>query len=86
MISTDITAIESSVRGFVTGELVKGKEASELKDDTDLVKTGLVDSINVLGLVSFLEEEYDIELEPSDVQQLRSIAEIARVVVSRLAA
>ena len=85
MITTDLAAIEDSVRGYVTGELVKGKEAAELADDTDLVRTGLVDSINVLGLVSFVEERYDIELEPGDVQRMRSISEIARVVADKLA-
>jgi acyl carrier protein len=85
MITTDLAAIEDSVRGYVTGELVKGKEAAELADDTDLVRTGLVDSINVLGLVSFVEEAYDIELEPGDVQRMRSISEIARVVAGKLA-
>ncbi len=85
MIGTD-ASVAASIRKFLTDELIKGKEAGEITDETDLVKTGIVDSINVLRLVGFLEEEYDIELEPSDVQQLTSIRNMTGVVAARRAA
>ena len=35
--------------------------------DTDLLLTGLVDSVGVIEIVSWLEDEYDVEIDPLDV-------------------
>lgn len=78
--------IEGAVRQFILHEILGGKAAGELTDTTELVERGVVDSINVLGLVDFIEESYDIMLEPNEVQQFTSIVNIARVVRAKRAA
>ena len=35
--------------------------------DTDLLLTGLVDSIGVVQIVGWMEEQFSIEVEPTDV-------------------
>jgi len=76
--------LEGVVRSFIVNELLEGSENGELTHTTHLVKGGIVDSINVLRLVDFLEEEYDIEVEPTDIRQFITIENIARIVHQRM--
>jgi len=39
----------------------------ELKMEDDLLNTGLVDSIGVVKLIAFIEEEYDIKVPPEEM-------------------
>jgi len=73
--------IELSVREFVLKTFWLGDpDGADLTDSSQLVDLGVVDSMNVLKLVDFLEEEFDFMLDPEDLFRLMSIAEIAEVV------
>ena len=75
--------VEASVRMFILNKIIVREEApGELGDDTHLVDSGIVDSMNVLQLVDFAEEGYDIELEPEDIAEMISISNIARIIRS----
>lgn len=39
----------------------------QIDADTDLLLTGLVDSLGVILIVDWLEEQLDIEIDPGDV-------------------
>lgn len=57
----------------------------EIRDlDADLIDDGLMDSLMLVDLLTFLEQEYDIEidLEDLEIDNFRSIAAIARFVDS----
>ena len=75
--------IQSEVRDFVVDAFLYGEDDPEILSDTNLVERGVVDSINVLQLVEFMEESYDIMLEPEDLFQLISIANIAELIEVR---
>ena len=72
--------LETAVREFVLEVFLTGEDGSEITAETDLVKGGIVDSLNVLRLVGFMEETYDIVLEPEDLYKLTSIANIVSVI------
>lgn len=74
-----------TVREFVTGVFLDGEERAEVTDTDELVKTGIIDSINVLRLVEFVEETYEIELEPADITRFTTIANITAVIEEKLA-
>ena len=78
-----IVEIQSEVRDFVVDAFLYGEDDPEILSDTNLVERGVVDSINVLQLVEFMEESYDIMLEPEDLFQLISIANIAELIEVR---
>ena len=82
--TADRATILSAIRRFVIDEFLKGEGEHELGDDTHLVKTGVVDSLNVLRLVEFIEEGYDMELEPADIQKFTSVANIADGITAKL--
>lgn len=76
--------IRSSVKGFVEQTFLEGGKAVELTDTTDLVAGGLVDSMNVLRLVEFIEDTYDFMLEPEELFQLTSVENVARLIHAKL--
>jgi acyl carrier protein len=56
---------------------------SELKGDTQLIESGLLDSFHVVELLSFVESEFDLRLSPTDVTQedLRTPQSIVDLVI-----
>ena len=74
--------IEDAVRRFIVEEL-GWSGVDELTDDYRLIGTGVLDSIGVVHLMSFLEDEYGIRLfdEAVDFGQFGSLESIARLVV-----
>mgnify|MGYP000968656723 FL=1 len=53
---------------------------SDIKnDDTDLLASGLLDSFDIVNLVSQLEEAFTVEIEPTDIvpENFRTVAAIA---------
>ncbi|MCA1709931.1 MAG: acyl carrier protein [Actinobacteria bacterium] len=77
--------IESRVRQFIleTFWLGQGDEA-DLTDTSLLVDLGVVDSMNVLELVDFLEEEFDFMLESDELFRLTSIHDIAELMREKI--
>ena len=51
------------LREFVLREFLPGESPSELKDDTPLRTSGVIDSMGTLSLVSFVEERFGLEVE-----------------------
>lgn len=74
------------IRAFVVENFLFG-EAGALTDDASLLDEGVIDSTGVLELVAFLEEEYEISVEDSELvpENLDSIAAIGAYVVRKQA-
>jgi acyl carrier protein len=75
--------IEDSVRRFIVEEL-GWSGTDELTDEYRLIGTGVLDSIGVVHVMTFLEGEYGIRLfdEVVDFGQFGSLESIARLVVA----
>ena len=74
-------AIDDQVREFVIDTFVfTDADKVELTDTTDLVELGVLDSMNVLQLVDFIEEQFDIMLDPEDLFLLTTLAGIVAVI------
>jgi acyl carrier protein len=61
------TGIRNTVRNFILEEFLQGANADELRDDTSLVTSGILDSLATVRLVAFLEEQYGIRVAPHEV-------------------
>lgn len=59
--------LERKVLGYVTSELMGGRNAGDLGPQDDLLTSGLVDSLGVMRLVQFVEAELGIRVPPGDV-------------------
>lgn len=61
-----IESIRDAVRGYILENFLEGEDPSALANDTPLLSTGILDSIATLKLVTFLEEEFGIAVEPHE--------------------
>lgn len=79
--------IKVAVSNFILNEFLPGEDPSALTDTTALVSTGVLDSIALLKVVTFLESQFGITLEAHEagVDHLNTIADIVRLVLSKLA-
>lgn len=79
------SAIQSSVKAYILNEFLPGEDPSALTDTTPLITTGILDSIAVLKLVTFLESQFGITLEAheTDAEHLNTLADITRLVASK---
>jgi acyl carrier protein len=55
--------IKEELRNYILAEFLPGEIASNLKDDTPLRTSGILDSVATLKTVTFVEERYGIEVE-----------------------
>ena len=74
--------VADTIRTFILKEYLPGELPENLKDDTPLRSTGILDSLATLGLISFLEKEFQIEVEAheTDVDNFDRIQDIAAFV------
>ena len=77
--------VKSHVTEFILGNFPAMKKRA-LGDDTLLLESGVVDSIGVLEIVSFLEQKFEITVCDDDLipENFSSISQIAAFVEARL--
>jgi len=83
----DQETIKATVKNFILNEFLPGEDPAALTDTTALVTTGILDSIAVLKAVTFLETQFGITIEPHEavVENLNTLSDIARLVISKKA-
>ncbi len=77
------TNLENTIRTFILQEFLPNEDPSNLKDDTPLLSGGVLDSISVVRLMSFLEEEFEIEIQAHESVAMESIQEMATLICSK---
>ncbi|MBI3995013.1 MAG: acyl carrier protein [Nitrospirae bacterium] len=60
--------IEEKIRTYIMKELMHDHAQMELKRDVSLIDGGIIDSLGLFKLVSFIEEEFRITVEPHEVR------------------
>lgn len=79
--------IITPVKTFILNEYLPGEDPAALTDTTPLMTAGILDSIAVLKLVTFLEKQFGITIAPHEavVDNLNTISDMARLVMSKKA-
>ncbi len=85
--NTTMDKMNEEIRQYILSEFLPGERASNLKDDTPLRTSGILNSITTLRLVTFVEEHYGIEVEAHEasVENFDSISSIASLIMSKKA-
>ena len=80
--------IKSTVKTFILSEYLPGEDPAALTDTTPLMTTGILDSIAVLKVVTFLENQFGVIIQPHEavVENLNTLLDISRLVTSKKAA
>jgi acyl carrier protein len=83
-----MTDINTSIRDFILTKYLPGESPDNLRDDIPLRTSGILDSLATLGLISFIEEEFDIEVEAheTDIDNFDRLGDIVAFVERKRAA
>ncbi len=82
---SEVNSIRPRLRDYIMAHFPVARE-QQLSDDDSLLQSGAVDSLGILDVVLFLEQEFDLTLGGEDVQpeHFESITTLARLVESKL--
>lgn len=74
------------IREFIIKEMLQQPLETELDDNDQLVESGIIDSLGVMTLLSFLEEKFSIQIQGGDLipENFASISKIAALVDRQL--
>ncbi len=61
--------VSSVVKKFILDEFLPGEDPDNLTPLTPLMSSGILDSIATLKLITFLEQEFNIQFEAHEVDQ-----------------
>jgi acyl carrier protein len=77
--------VRDAVRRFILEEFLPGEDPQLLTDSTPLVTGGVLDSIATMKLATFLEDTFQIQMQPHEmsVDHLNTVADIVRLVQSK---
>jgi acyl carrier protein len=77
--------ISELIRDFILREFLAGEDPRELTDRTPLITGGILDSISMLKLVTFIEDRFGIVIEAHEagVDHLDSIDRISALVAAK---
>jgi acyl carrier protein len=78
--------IQERVKKYVLEEFLPGEDPAALTIETVMVSSGVLDSIATLKLVTFLEDEFKIQVHAheADADHLDTLALISEFVAAKL--
>ncbi len=62
-----MSQVKTAVKEYISENFLMWQSDMELGDDTSLLDLGLLDSTGVIELVSFLEDEFGIQVEDEEI-------------------
>ena len=60
--------IEKPIKDFIASRLLYSRDGFNYPDDASLLKEGIIDSLGVVELVEFLQSQFGIKVEQSEVR------------------
>lgn len=81
----NVPEIKAAIKDYILSEFLPGEDPEALTDTTPMATTGILDSIAVLKVVTFLENHFGITLEAHEtgVENLNTVEQIAQLVMSK---
>lgn len=78
--------IEMQIKQFVLDNFLFGGSLDDIDVDASLINTGIIDSLGVLQLISFVEETYGIEVADEEVvpQNFDSVRNLTAYIRAKL--
>jgi acyl carrier protein len=80
-----VQSIEASIRTYIVEEFLLGLDEG-FTNDSPLITDGIVDSMGIMEIVDFIEEEFEIRLDQSELTlaNLGSVAAMGAFVAGKL--
>jgi acyl carrier protein len=83
--ATQSSTLKDQIREFVMENLAHAKGITSFTDDENLMESGVVDSLGIFRIVSFLEEELHVRVSDEEInaETLQSVNSIEKLVLSK---
>lgn len=77
----DSMSTAQELKSFIVGELLDG-QGEDLSEDTQLLSTGIVNSMSIVRICTFIGERFNVEIPPEKMtpSNFSTIAAIAALV------
>ncbi|MFC4634282.1 acyl carrier protein [Dokdonia ponticola] len=78
------TEIENKLKEYITKNFFDG-DPDSLTSDTQLLVSGIIDSISALEIVDFIEENFDVQFEAHEVdkENLSTISTLSNFIITK---
>jgi acyl carrier protein len=76
---------KSTLRNYLAKEIGDENGLSEVRDDDSLIKLGILDSVQILKLTTFLEETFGIEVGDGELvpENFETLATLSKYIESK---
>jgi len=80
-----VSEISDRIRDFISTELMFEDNTAALSDDTPLL-AGVIDSLGLMQLISFIEEEFDVAIDDGEVTatNFRTVSDIEKLIEQKV--
>lgn len=81
-----MTSYETAIRDFLVTTFLPDMQPNQIERDLDLLESGVVDSLGLLTLISWIEEHFEIDVGDEDLspENFDSVAMITEYVEAHL--
>ena len=81
----EMNAIKEQLRTYIVGEFLPGESPENLKDETPLRTSGVLDSMSTLQLIGYVEEHFNITVEAheADIENFDRIEDMASFIAMK---
>ena len=82
---THDSPVMNTIKNYILDEFLPGEDPTKLTPTTPLMSSGILDSIATLKLITFLEQEFDIQVKAheADEEHLNTLNAICELVDSK---
>ena len=82
----DRTEVVEALTDFIVKEVASRPPEGTVAPDFPIIENGLVDSLGLFKLISFIEERYPVRIKPEEIlfENFATIGAIVRMIEARL--
>lgn len=82
---TIVENVESKIADYISENILFSRNGYPYPNDASFLENGIIDSMNVLELVMFVEENFKIKVDDSEVvpDNFDSVSRLAAYIVSK---
>lgn len=79
---------ETAIERFIVDEIMLGDSSTKIDPDESLISSGVLDSLALLRVIAFIEEQFGITVEDSEVipENLETVNDIRSFIEKKQAA
>ncbi len=78
-------SINEKIRNYISNELLTNQTPTDWDDDTEIIASGILDSLSIVKLLVYVEDTFMISLDDSlDLDNFKSVNSISALVNSKV--